>query len=177
MKKQRQYVLIAAISLLAIILGSAVIISWAPTINDNLKFLQKNRISTADYNALQWISKNTPEDAVIFNDHWVATPSIWIPIISQRRIVMPLLSISEVGWTDIMFTRQDESIIIARDPNSTEALSILKKYEVSYIFLSNDYHVQVEEWRNNYDANLFLQSPHYELAFNKENAWIIRVIF
>jgi hypothetical protein len=163
--------------LLAIILGGIVIIFWTPEINDGLEILQENRISTADYNAIQWISANTPEDAVIFNDHWVATPSIWIPIISHRRIVMPLLSISEVGWTEIMFTRQDESIIVARYPNSSEALSILKKYEVSYIYLSNRYNIQIEEWRNNYNASLFLQSPHYELAYNEENAWIIRVIY
>ena len=149
----------------------------APSINGNLVLLQKNRISTADYNAIQWISNNTPEDSVIFNDHWVGTPSIWIPIITHRRIVMPMLSISEVGWTDIMFTRQDESIIVAREPNSPEALSILKKYEVSYIYLSNNYTDQVKEWRNNYDARLFLQSPHYELAYNEENAWVIQVIY
>ena len=177
MKKKRQNVLIVSIPLLAIILGGAVIMFWTPAINDSLKILQKNRISTADYNAIQWISNNTPKDAVIFNDHWVATPSIWIPIISHRRIVMPLLSISEVGWTDMMFTRQDESIIVARKPNSTEALSILKKYEVSYIYLSDHYSIQIEEWRNNYDADLFLQSPHYELAYNEENAWVIRVIY
>ena len=163
--------------LLAIILGGIVIISWTPEINDTLEILRENRISTADYNAIQWISDNTPEDAVIFNDHWVATPSIWIPIISHRRIVMPLLSISEVGWTEIMFARQDESIIVARYPNSSEALSILKKYEVSYIYLSNRYNIQIEEWRKNYDASLFLQSPHYELAYNEDNAWIIRVIY
>ena len=149
----------------------------APSINGNLVLLQKNRISTADYNAIQWISNNTPEDSVIFNDHWVGTPSIWIPIITHRRIVMPMLSISEVGWTDIMFTRQDESIIVAREPNSQEALSILKNYGVSYIYLSNRYTDQVEEWRNNYDARLFLQSPHYELAYNEENAWVIQVIY
>jgi len=177
MKIRRRNLLIAVIPLLAVIFGATVLQFWNPSINIDLRGLQKNRISTADYNAIQWISNNTPEDAVIFNDHWVGTPSIWIPIISHRRIVMPLLSISEVGWTDIMFTRQDESIIVARDPNSTEALSILKKYEVSYIYLSNNYSVQVEQWRNNYDANLFLQSPHYELAFNEENAWVIRVIF
>jgi hypothetical protein len=137
---------------------------------------QTCRISFADYNAMMWIADNTTEDAVIFNDHWVGTPSVWIPVISHRSITMPLLSISEVGWSNIMFTRQDESIIVARDPNSTEALLILKKYDVSYIYLSNNVSAQVQEWRNNYDANLFLQSPHYELAFNEENAWVIRVI-
>ena len=176
-KIKHKNALIVAIPVLAVILGATLILFWNPSINNNLRGLQKNRISTADYNAIQWISNNTPENAVIFNDHWVGTPSIWIPIISHRRIVMPILSISEVGWTDMMFTRQDESIIVARDPNSTEALSILKKYEVSYIYLCNNCSVQVEEWRNNYDANLFLQSPHYELAFNEENAWVIRVIF
>jgi hypothetical protein len=177
-KKCRQNVLIATVSLLAVILGAAVIVLWAPAaINDNLRGLQDNRISTADYNAITWISNNTAEDAVIFNDHWVGTSSIWIPIISHRRIVMPMLSISEVGWTDMMFTRQDESFIVSRDPNSTEALSILKKYEVSYIYLSNSYSAQVEGWKNNYNASLFLQSSHYELAFNEENAWVIRVIY
>ena len=176
MKNQRQKVLVVAIPLLAIILGAAVIIFWAPAINENLKSLQNNRISTADYNAMLWISNNTPEDAVIFNDHWVATPSIWIPIISHRRIVMPVLSISEVGWTDIMFTRQDESIIVARYPNSTEALDILERHNVSYIFLSNHVSAQVQEWRNNFDAHKFLSSSHYELAFNEEDAWVIRVI-
>jgi hypothetical protein len=177
MKIKRRNLLFIVIPVLAVIFGAIVFQFWNPSSNNDLRVLQKNRISTADYNAIQWISNNTPEDAVIFNDHWVGTPSIWIPIISHRRVVMPLLSISEVGWTDIMFTRQDESIIVARDPNSTDALSILKKYEVSYIYLSNNYSVQIEEWRNNYDANLFLQSPYYELAFNEENAWVIRVIF
>lgn len=139
--------------------------------------LQTCRISTADYNAIMWISENTSKDAVIYNDHWVGTPSIWIPVISQRRIIMPLLSISEVGWSNMMFTRQDESFIIAKHPNSTEALSILKKYDVSYIYLSNKVSAQVLEWRNNYDAHLFLQSPHYELAFNEDNAWVIKVIY
>jgi hypothetical protein len=176
-KNKQRIVLIAAIALLAIILGGATIIFLAPSINDNLELLQKNRISTADYNAIQWISNNTPEDSVIFNDHWVGTPSIWIPIITHRRIVMPMLSISEVGWTDIMFTRQDESIIVAREPNSPEALSILGKYGVSYIYLSNRVTDQVEEWRDNYDARLFLQSPHYELAYNEKNAWVIHVIY
>ncbi len=176
-KIKHQKLLIVIIPLFVIALGATLILFWNPPINNNLRELQKNRISTADYNAIQWISNNTPKDSVIFNDHYVGTPSIWIPIISHRRIVMPLLSISEVGWTEMMLTRQDESIIIARDPNSTEALSILKKYEVSYIYLSNHYSDQVEEWRSNYDARLFLQSPHYMLAFNEENAWVIRVIY
>jgi uncharacterized membrane protein len=90
---------------------------------------------------------------------------------------MPLLSISEVGWSNIMLARQDESIIVGRDPNSTEALSILKKYNVSYIYLSNVVSNQAEEWRDNFDPHLFLQSPHYEVAFNQDNAWVIRVIY
>jgi hypothetical protein len=139
--------------------------------------IQTNRMSTADYNAIIWISNNTPQDAVIFNDHWVGTPSTWIPVIGHRRIVMPLLSVSEVGWTNMMFTRQDESIIVAGSPNSTEALSILKKYNVSYIYLSNNVSSQVQNWRGNYDPHLFLQSPHYEVAFNEDSAWVIRVIY
>lgn len=139
--------------------------------------VQTNRISTADYNAMIWISNNTPQDAVIFNDHWVGSPSTWIPVISHRRIVMPLLSVSEVGWSNMMFTRQDESLIIAGSPNSTEALSILKKYNVSYIYLSNTVSSQVQYWRNNFDPNLFLQSPHYEVAFNEDNAWVLKVIY
>jgi hypothetical protein len=176
-KNKRQNVLFVAIPILAVLSGTILLLFCSPFINDSLSALEANRITTADYNAIQWISNNTTEDAVIFNDHWIGTPSIWIPIISHRRIVMPLLSISEAGWTDIMFTRQDESVIIARDPNSTEALSILKKYEASYIYLSNNCSVQVEKWRNNYNSSLFLQSPHYELAFNEENAWVIRVIY
>jgi hypothetical protein len=139
--------------------------------------LQTNRISTADNNAITWISNNTPKDAVIYNDHWVGTPSVWVPVISHRQIVMPLLSISEAGWSNTMFTRQDESIIVAKQPNSTEALSILRHYNVSYIYLSNSVSAQVEKWRDNYDAHLFLQSPHYELAFNEDNAWVIKVIY
>lgn len=176
-KIKSQNVLIVAIPILVAILGVTLTLFWIPLISNNMSGLVANRITTADYNAIQWISNNTPEDAVIFNDHWVGTPSIWIPVISHRRIVMPLLSISEAGWSDIMFTRQDESIIVAKNPNSSEALFILKKYEVSYIYLSNDWSVQVEKWRNNYEPYLFLQSPHYELAFNEENAWVIKVIY
>ena len=174
---KNQKVPIIAIPVLVALLCVTLTIFWNPLINNNMSDLVANRITTADYNAIQWILNNTPEDSVIFNDHWVGTPSIWIPTITHRRIVMPLLSISEAGWTDIMFTRQDESVIIARDPNSTEALSILKKYEASYIYLSNNCSVQVEKWRNNYNSSLFLKSPHYELAFNEENAWVIRVIY
>jgi hypothetical protein len=136
-----------------------------------------NRISSADYNALMWISNNTPKDAIIYNDHWVGTPSTWIPVLSGRRIVMPLLSISEVGWSAMMFTRQDESRIVAKNPNSTDALDILKKYNASYIYLSDYASPQVQKWRNNYNASLFLESAHYELAFNEENAWVIKVIY
>jgi uncharacterized membrane protein len=177
MKNRLHVVLIAALLLFAGILGATASVFLNPEISNALNGLQANRISTADYHAIMWISNNTSEDAVIFNDHWVGTPSAWIPVISHRRVVMPLLSISEVGWSNIMFTRQDESIIVAGDPNSTDALSILKKYDVSYIYLSNHVDSQVEAWRNNYDAHLFLQSPHYELAFNEDNAWVIRVIY
>lgn len=177
MKTNLHFVVIAALLLSTFILGATIVV-WKPEISNNfMSTLQTNRISTADYNAMMWISKNTPKDAVIFNDYWVGTPSTWIPVISHRRITMPLLSISEVGWSNIMFTRQDESIIVARNPNATEALSILKKYDVSYIYLSNHVSHQVEEWRNNYDAYLFLQSPHYKLAFNEDNAWVIKVIY
>lgn len=139
--------------------------------------IQTVRISAADYHAMDWLSTNTPKNSIIFNDHWAGTPSVWIPVISHRRIVMPLLSISEVGWSNLMFTRQDESIIIAKDPNSTLSLSILKNYNVSFIYLSNIVSDQVQNWRNNYDPQLFIQSPHYDLAFNEENAWIFKVIY
>jgi hypothetical protein len=169
MKANLHLILIATLLLATFSLGvNAIVARTSP---------QTDRISVADYNAIMWISNNTPKDAVVFNDHWVGTPSIWIPAISHRRITMPLLSISEVGWSNIMFTRQDESIVIARDPNSTDALSILKQYNVSYIFLSNNVSIQAEEWRDNYNASLFLQSPHYELAFNQDNAWVINVIY
>jgi len=161
-------VLMAALLVFTLLLGVQTIVARTE--------LQTNRVSTADYNAMMWILNNTSEDAVIFNDCWVGSPSTWIPAICHRRVVMPLLSLSEVGWTNIMLTRQDESLIIAKQPNATEALSILKKYDVSYIYLSNNVSAQVQEWRNKYNARLFLQSPHYELAFNEENAWVIRVI-
>jgi len=161
-------VLLAALLVSTFLLGAQTIVARTE--------LQTNRVSTADHNAMMWILNNTSEDAVIFNDCWVGSPSTWIPAICHRRVVMPLLSLSEVGWTNIMLARQDESLIIAKQPNATEALSILKKYDVSYIYLSNNVSAQVQEWRNTYDAHLFLQSPHYELAFNEENAWVIRVI-
>ncbi len=170
-------VLVATLLFSTVILG-ATIVFWKPeTTNDFVSGLQTNRMATADYNAIIWILHNTNENAVIFNDHWIGTPSTWIPTISHRRIVMPLLSISEVGWSNIMFARQDESIIVAKHPNSSEALSILKKYNISYIYLSDSVSAQVQEWRNNYDAYLFLSSPHYELAFNENNAWVIKVIY
>jgi hypothetical protein len=53
----------------------------------------------------------------------------------------------------------------------------LEKYNVSYIYLSDSVSAQVQEWRNNYDAYLFLSSPHYELAFNENNVWVIKVIY
>jgi hypothetical protein len=169
MKANLHLILIATLLLSTFSLGVRAIVARTDP--------QTDRISVADYNAIMWISNNTPKDAVIFNDYWVGTPSVWIPVISNRRTTMPLLSISEVGWSNMMFTRQDESIIIARDPNSTGALSILKQYNVSYIFLSNNVSIQAKEWRDHYNAYLFLQSPHYELAFNQDNAWVIRVIY
>jgi asparagine N-glycosylation enzyme membrane subunit Stt3 len=169
MKANLHVILIATLLLPTFFLGVNTIVARTD--------VQTCRISIADYDAITWISNNTPKDAVIYNDHWVGTPSTWIPVISQRRIIMPLLSISEVGWSNMMFTRQDESIIVAKYPNSTEALSILRKYNVSYIYLSNNVSAQVEEWRDNYDAHLFLQSPHYELAFNEDNAWVIKVVY
>ena len=176
-KTNRYIVLVATLVLSTVILG-ATIVFWKPeTTNDFVSSLQNNRMATADYNAIIWILHNANENAVIFNDHWIGTPSTWIPAISHRRIVMPLLSISEVGWSNIMFTRQDESIIVAKHPNSSEALSILEKYNVSYIYLSDSVSAQVQEWRNNYDAYLFLSSPHFELAFNENNAWVIKVIY
>ena len=177
-KKNLSFSLIVIALLSTVILGATAIIVWKPEItNDFIGRLQTDRMSTADYNAIVWISNNTPKDAVIYNDHWVGTPSSWIPVISQRRIIMPLLSISEVGWSNIMFTRQDESFIVAKQPNSTEALSILRKYDISFIYLSNQVSGQVQEWRSNYDPDLFLQSSHYELAFNEDNAWVLRVIY
>lgn len=175
-KTKAHFILIAFLLLFTAILGATTVLGNSE-INRDLNGLQLERMPTADYNAMMWLSNNTPEDVVIFNDHWIGTRSIWIPTVSHRRILMPLLSISEIGWTDIMFTRQDESLIITNDPNSAEALAILQKYNVSYIYLSAAYSAQVAEWRNNYNTTLFLQSPHYELAFNEDNAWVIRVIY
>jgi len=176
-KRNPKIMLGTALLIFTVVLG-AIVLFWKPEVtNDFLSNLHKTRISTADYNAIIWISNNTPEDAVIFNDHWIGTPSVWIPIISHRRVVMPLLSISEVGWSDAMFTRQDESVLVAKYPDSTAALDVLERYDVSYIFLSNHCSSQVQEWRNNFDAHKFLSSSHYELAFNEEDAWVIRVLY
>ena len=175
MKIKRHFVLGTLLLLIVILVPTIAV--WNLGINFDLRRFQMDRISTADYNAMMWVANNTPEDAVIFNDQWVGTASTWIPLISHRHIIMPLLSISEVGWTDTMITRQEESYRVTRDPHSTEALSILKKYNVSYIYISNQYSAQVEEWRDNYDAQFFLQGPHYELAFNEDNAWVIRVVY
>ena len=177
MKIKLPFILTTTLLLVTVILGATASTFWDPEISKDLRMLQLDRMSTADYNAITWLSNNTPEDTVIFNEHWIGAQSMWIPAISHRRTIMPLLSISEVGWTDIMFTRQDESIIVAGEPDSTEALSILQKYNVSYIYLSNHYSRQVEEWRNMYNVYSFLQSAHYELAFNEDNAWIIKVIY
>ena len=169
-RKYRRYISLVVV---AIILVSAFSYGVSPILQRSL--LGTNRISVADYNAMMWIAENTPKDTVIYNDHWVGTPSPWVPVLAHRQITMALLSISEVGWSNLMFTRQDESIIVAKDPNSTEALSILDKYNVSYIYLSNTASPQVRDWRNNYDPNLFLNSSHYELAFHEEDAWVIKV--
>ena len=175
-KNKMRWVLTVILLLFTVSLGTMIVLQ-NPEISRDFSFLQVDRFSTADYNAMMWISNNTPKEVVIFNDHWVGTAGTWIPVVSHRRILMPLLSISEVGWTDTMFTREDESVIIASDPNSTEALDILQKYQTSYIYLSDKYSGQVEEIRKSYNVSLFLQSSHYELAFNEENAWIIRVIY
>ena len=161
--------------LIVVLLFSVFYLQAKPTIDKAVN--QTNRISNADYNAIMWISNNTAQDAVIFNDHWIGSPSTWIPIISHRRIVMPCLSISEVGWTNTMFTRQDESRTIAASPDSAEALGILQKYDVSFIYLSNNVSRQVQSWRDNYNATLFLQSLHYQAAFNEDNAWVLKVIY
>ncbi len=165
----RQKIVAAALLLAVFFSGTITVISQAR--------IQPDRISIADYDAIMWISNNTSIDAVIFNDHWVGSPSVWIPVMSHRRIVMPLLSLSEVGWTDLMLARQSESYTLATRPDSTEALSILEKYDVSYIYLSNRVSGQVEVWRNNYDVDLFLHSSHYKVEFNEENAWIFSVIY
>jgi uncharacterized membrane protein len=90
---------------------------------------------------------------------------------------MPLLSISEVGWTDLMFTREDQSLVVANSPGSSQALSILQSYNVSYVYLSNQCSKQVQSWRNNYNPDLFLESAHYKLVFNDDNAWIFKVTY
>jgi hypothetical protein len=136
-----------------------------------------NRIPAADMHALTWLSENTPQDSVIYTDHWVGVGSIWIPVISHRQVTMALLSISEVGWSDSMFTRQDESLIVTKDPNSTEALNILYQYNASYIYLSDHYSQQVEAWRNNYNVTKFQESNHYQVVFQEQNAVIIKISY
>lgn len=147
-----------------------------PRSSDGPLFPTDSEAFVEDQEGIQWLQENTDESAIILNDWWTGTGSSWITSLGNRRVIFPFLYVHDHFLTILDIPeRSRDSLKISLTPDTEESYHLLQAWGVDYIFLSSFVEDRVKWRRDSWDVQQMLDSPNYELVFNKNNTYIFKV--
>lgn len=129
-----------------------------------------------DVQALEWVKTNTPADAVFLINGWNwlgagwagSDGGAWLMPYAQRRTTLPP---STYGFGEMALQTRvrdlAEAVFAIEDAEAPETLRLLAAEGVTHIFIGAR--------GGNLKPEMFVDRPHYRLAFTNGAAWIFEV--
>lgn len=132
------------------------------------------QMNSDDEFVMDWIATYTPQNAVILNTGPVADCSSWVPVVAKRRVVFPFFS-GYRGDNCIeklkAYSKLADLKVLTHAPDSHLALTVLKKYDIQYIY--------IPAWREvpwlDLHPELLMDSPLYRTVIKKGDAYLFEV--
>ena len=152
-----------------------------------------NAIHDNDLKALKWLSKNTSNDDIILNDRTLV--SLWLPsfnvlnIINERDLLREIYLFNTLNNINLLNRTIESNKILEHPYNYQENIEIIKKYNITYIYLSDStvqfLHIGRGEfippftWTGEISQkerlSYYIHSPFLEIVYQSGNACIFRV--
>jgi len=157
---------------------------------ETLTLNSNSLVSTDQKNAFDWIDTNIPKNSTILNviigfdpGGFKGDAGQWIPAITGRMIIYPSISLFEdVSLNEIKEKLELMKLIDNNQIETSEFKSVLKKYNITYIFLTDRYVFFDREHKiSNYEFNRvnpkeFLNISDYRLVFQFNQTFIFQVL-
>ncbi|MGC1121570.1 MAG: DUF6541 family protein [Candidatus Methanofastidiosia archaeon] len=132
------------------------------------------QMNSDDKFVIDWISTYTPQNAVILNTGPMADCSSWVPVLARRRVVFPFFS-GYRGDNCIDKLKAHSKLadleVLIHTPDSDLALTVLKKYNIRYIY--------IPAWKEvlwlDLHPELLMDSPLYRPVIKKGDAYLFEV--
>jgi hypothetical protein len=132
------------------------------------------QMNSDDAFVIDWIATYTPQNAVILNTGPVADCSSWVPAFARRKVVFPFFS-GHRGDNCIeklkAYSKLADLKVLTHVPDSDLALTVLKKYDIQYIY--------IPAWREvpwlDLHPELLMDSPLYRTVIKKGDAYLFEV--
>lgn len=147
-----------------------------PRSSEGLLFPTDSPEFAADQEGIVWLLQNTDESVIILNDWWTGTGSSWITSLGMRRLIFPFLYVHDHFLDILDIPEKSRDILwVGLTPDSEESHELLTNWGVDYIFLSSYVEDRVKWRRDTWNITQLVNSPNYELVFQKGDTYIFRV--
>ena len=140
---------------------AVILFFFVAIISESLFFVQQEisfaRSSEVEFDAINWIKNNTPENALIVNE---GQEGIWIPYLTDREVTKTFLPNSEYVFDEYIVTKKNLHRLLIYNPTNDEIPS------------------RVESW----DRPVFVYSPkiihsmYFEEVYAGKNAIVYRIV-
>lgn len=148
----------------------------APRYSQEIIFNAVSEDFTADYKGIQWIVNNTPPEAIILNEWWTGTGSAWITSLGDRQLIFPYLYVHDHFLDTLSVAQRGRDVMwVSLAPDSEQAHTLLRAWDVDYIFLSSYVEDRVRWRRDSWNIAHMISSPHYTLVFNEQDTYVFKV--
>jgi len=186
----RKFVFFKKLNLSIIILALILIIGLVNIVFGLSYISTYTLVSTEQKNAFDWINNNTSKNSTILN-FAIAFESCcldgdsgqWIPAFTGRNIIFPAISTPEdINMIELYERLKIMELIENGNINTLEFRSLLKKFNINYIFLTDRHLIPNYEYIiDNYkfgkiNPNGFLSDSNYKLVFQSNQTYIFRII-
>ena len=162
-----------------------ILISYIPVglfqITDYLTGISKRApINENVMKSMDWINENVPKKSVVLNfiidveaGVFVGDGGQWIPAMTGRIVVFPSTSVTDdVNNKEVKDRLLIMDYVNKSDTSSDKFISLLKSYNVSYIFISK-LQTSSRQSFNQVSPDIFKNS-HYQLVFNNSDVSIFK---
>jgi hypothetical protein len=152
-------------------MSGLVLVAFALHVSDPFFILphQQPTVSDDALAAFRWLSSTTTSQDTILNFQSSGDSSTWIPAVVGRRVLMPyhLYHKGDNAMSELNLPERFTDLAILKTlPSSGFSRSILKKYEITHVYI---------EAEDGVDPEMFEDSPLYQLEFHQNNIYIFSV--
>ena len=133
--------------------------------------------------AIDWLDKNTAQNSTILNfitgfdsGGIGGDAGQWIPSLTGRRIIFPAISTPEnIPISDIQKRLEIMKLIQDNKVDTYEFKSLIKKFNIDYIFVTDRYITPNDQFRPVNPEN-FINKLDYKMVFQSGQTYVFQVV-